>query len=214
MKVCSKCKIEKDFVCFHKHKRRNDGYREICKVCRKIETKKYLDNNRIILSEKKKKYYLNNKDKINSKNREINKVWYQLNKENKLKYLKNWYRLNPGYNTNYHKNRRNTDILFRIITNVRRRTNLFLKQKNNSLNTTELIGVDYNSFKEYFEKLFDEKMSWENYGEWEVDHIVPLSSAKTKEEIYELAKYTNLQPLWKIDNKRKGKKLDWTPQKF
>jgi len=214
MKICSKCGIEKDFSCFHKHKTRKDGYREVCKVCRKPETKKYIIENNDLLTEKKKKYYYENKERINQKNKEINKIWYQLNKEKKLQYLKNWYELNPKYNTNYHRNRRNNDTMFKIITNVRRRTNLFLTKKNMSLNTTELIGIDYISFKEYFEKLFDVGMSWENYGEWVIDHIIPLSSAKTVEDIYNLAKYTNLQPLWEKENKQKSNKLNWIPQKF
>ena len=214
LKKCSKCGIEKDFSCFHKHKSRKDGYRERCKICIKVETKEYIDKNFQILSEKKKKYYLDNKEKIKLRNKTNHKNWYNSNKEKKSEYIKNWYKLNPEYNTNYSKNRKKIDVLFRILTNVRRRTNLFIKKKNQSFNTTELIGIDYLSFKEYFEKLFVEGMSWENYGEWQIDHIIPLSSAKTKEEIYELAKYTNLQPLWQKDNKMKSNKLNWTPQKF
>ena len=50
-------------------------------------------------------------------------------------------------------------------------------------------------------------MTWDNYGQWHIDHIIPLSSAKTEMEIYELCKYTNLQPLWAVDNLRKNNKL-------
>ena len=46
-------------------------------------------------------------------------------------------------------------------------------------------------------------------GEWQIDHIIPLSSAITKEEIYKLCYYTNLQPLWKIDNIKKSNKIIW-----
>jgi hypothetical protein len=49
-------------------------------------------------------------------------------------------------------------------------------------------------------------MSWENHGEWHIDHIVPLSSAITEEELRKLSHYTNLQPLWATDNLSKGSK--------
>ena len=52
-------------------------------------------------------------------------------------------------------------------------------------------------------------MSWENHGihGWHIDHIIPLSSGKTEDEILELFHYTNLQPLWAVDNLKKGGKL-------
>ena len=54
---------------------------------------------------------------------------------------------------------------------------------------------------------FTTGMSWENRNEWHIDHKIPLSSAKTEEEIYELCHYTNLQPLWAFDNLSKGNKI-------
>jgi 5-methylcytosine-specific restriction endonuclease McrA len=55
-------------------------------------------------------------------------------------------------------------------------------------------------------------MTWDNYGEWEIDHIVPISSGKTEEDVIKLCHYKNLQPLWKEDNRKKGNKLpDKTP---
>jgi hypothetical protein len=50
-------------------------------------------------------------------------------------------------------------------------------------------------------------MCWENRNEWHIDHIVPLSSAKTEDEVYGLCHYTNLQPLWAKDNLQKSNKL-------
>jgi len=52
-------------------------------------------------------------------------------------------------------------------------------------------------------------MSWKNYGRkgWEIDHIIPLSSATTKEELIKLCHYTNLQPLWWWENLEKGNKI-------
>jgi hypothetical protein len=50
-------------------------------------------------------------------------------------------------------------------------------------------------------------MSWDNHGEWHIDHIIPLSSAKNESDLYKLFHYTNLQPLWAFDNLSKGNKI-------
>ena len=50
-------------------------------------------------------------------------------------------------------------------------------------------------------------MTLENHGEWHLDHIIPLAIAKTEEEIIKLNHYTNFQPLWAIDNLKKGAKI-------
>ena len=50
-------------------------------------------------------------------------------------------------------------------------------------------------------------MSWENKGEWHLDHIIPISSATNEKEVYELNHYTNFQPLWSIDNLMKSNKF-------
>jgi hypothetical protein len=67
----------------------------------------------------------------------------------------------------------------------------------------EKLGCSFEEFKIYLESKFESWMSWENYGKyngelnygWDIDHINPLSNAKTEEEIYNLSHYTNLQPL-------------------
>jgi len=50
-------------------------------------------------------------------------------------------------------------------------------------------------------------MSWENYGDWHIDHIIPISSAKNNDEVYKLNHYTNFQPLWALDNMKKSNKI-------
>ena len=47
-------------------------------------------------------------------------------------------------------------------------------------------------------------MNWNNYGKWHIDHKIPSSWGKTKEEVYELNYYTNLQPMWAGENLSKG----------
>jgi hypothetical protein len=77
-------------------------------------------------------------------------------------------------------------------------------KKNNK--TFNIVGLDPEKLRFYIEKQFVDNMSWENYGKWHVDHKIPLSSARNKEEIYKLCYYTNLQPMWLLDNLKKGKK--------
>jgi 5-methylcytosine-specific restriction endonuclease McrA len=51
-------------------------------------------------------------------------------------------------------------------------------------------------------------MTWDNYGDWHIDHIIPISTAKTLDDVMALNNYKNLQPLWWIDNLIKGSKYD------
>lgn len=68
-------------------------------------------------------------------------------------------------------------------------------------------GCSPEFLKEHLERQFVEGMTWENRNEWHIDHIIPLSSAKTEDELYELCHYTNLQPLWAEDNLKKSNKV-------
>ena len=73
----------------------------------------------------------------------------------------------------------------------------------------EIVGLSSEELKIYIESKFLEGMTWENYGlhGWHIDHIIPLSSVKTEDEIIKLCHYTNLQPLWAKDNLSKHNKI-------
>jgi len=79
--------------------------------------------------------------------------------------------------------------------------------KNNT--TFEIVGGTPEIIKEHIEKQFRDGMTWDNYGfrGWHIDHIIPLSSANTEEEVYKLCHYTNLQPLWANENYKKSNKI-------
>ena len=78
--------------------------------------------------------------------------------------------------------------------------------------TREIIGCEYEQLIEHMESQFTDGMSWDNKGEWHIDHIIPISSAVTEEDVIRLNHYTNLQPLWAKDNLFKGSKLDWVKE--
>jgi hypothetical protein len=76
-----------------------------------------------------------------------------------------------------------------------------------SKRTQEILGCSFEDFKLHLESQFDENMNWENQGSyWHMDHIIPISSAETKEEVYRLNHYTNFQPLYWLDNLKKSDK--------
>jgi hypothetical protein len=74
--------------------------------------------------------------------------------------------------------------------------------------SNEILGTSYNEFKLFIENKFLEGMTWDNHGDWHLDHITPISWAKTEDEIYKLNHYSNFQPLWKEDNLSKGNKYE------
>lgn len=78
--------------------------------------------------------------------------------------------------------------------------------KNNK--TFDIVGIKPDELRLYIENKFTKGMTWDNYGKWHIDHIIPLDYGETIDEIYKLCYYTNLQPLWGEDNLKKGKKLD------
>ena len=82
----------------------------------------------------------------------------------------------------------------------------YLKSKT----TEEIIGCDLEFFVKYIESKFTDGMCWERINEIHIDHIIPLATAKTEEEVIKLCHYTNLQPLWAKDNLSKGSKINWT----
>jgi len=181
-KVCSKCGVEKNVEGFSKDKTRRDGFYLNCKECEKIRFKKYRELN---------------KDKLKEK--------YKRDREKNPDYIKEWYKKNPSYNSEYEKNRRKVDPIFYLRKKVRNRVRDYFRNKTKT--TSEYLGCSFEYLKEHLEKQFKEGMTWENRGEWHIDHIIPLSSGKSEEEIIKLCHYSNLQPLWAEENLKKGNKI-------
>ena len=71
----------------------------------------------------------------------------------------------------------------------------------------QILGCSYSELAAHLEQQFRSGMTWDNRGEWHIDHIVPLASAQTEEEVLSLCHYTNLQPLWAAENLSKGARL-------
>ena len=163
-------------------------------MCSKERTKKYRENIewREKFKKSRKEHYKKNKDKLIEKNKE-----YRKNNKEKLKTLRR------KWESKKYKN----DGFFRMKKNMRNRIRDYIKGENIGIRTKDIVGIDYNEFRDYISSMFTEGMTWENYGKWHLDHKVPLCSAKNKEELLLLNHYTNLQPLWAEENLRKGGKI-------
>jgi hypothetical protein len=150
-----------------------------------------------------KKYRENNKEYIKIKQTE----YTQKNKE-KIKARKAQYRKERG--NALEKERTKTDINFRLKKNLRRRVLHALHGTvKKTKHTIELIGCSISELKLHLETLFTEGMSWDNYGQWHIDHYYPCSFFILTD--YQEQKfcfhYTNLRPLWAKDNMSKNDKL-------
>lgn len=113
------------------------------------------------------------------------------------------------YFRNYQKNRRASDPSFRIGRNLRKRIWKVLKLNLKSDSCDALLGCSYEELKGHIESKFEDGMSWDNYGEWHLDHIKPCSlfDLSLEDQQRECFNYTNLQPLWAKDNLSKGNKF-------
>jgi hypothetical protein len=170
-------------------------------------------SNKDKIKEYSKKYNITNKNRIKS---------YQLiNKEHISEYRKEYrktnkkklvaYRLfNKEKNKLYQKQRRHTEPLFKLKGNLRNRTSKAFKNKgyNKNSDTQDILGVEWEVCRIHIEKQFTKGMGWDNYGDWHIDHTVPLASASTEEELITLCNYLNLQPLWAKDNIEKSAKYN------
>lgn len=201
MKKCCHCQELKSFDLFHKNKAFKDGLHHYCKICRKeydekIENKNkkkaywktYSDKNRSILKQKGKIYDDNHRSEMSLRK----KLYYQNNKEKMAEIERN----------------KRKNIQYKIKSNLSRRIRSFLNGKSKSKTTMAYLGCSLDFFKNYIENLFQDGMTWENYGlnGWHIDHIRPCASFDlTNPEQQNICfHYSNLQPLWAVDNIKKS----------
>lgn len=132
-------------------------------------------------------------------------------KEYQSSYSKAYFQKNKKRIAEYVKQKRKDDPIYRLKGNTRKLIGNSITQGGYSKNTktNAILGCSYDEFISHLSSLFQEGMTLENYGEWQIDHIIPLAIAKTQAEILALNHYTNLQPLWWQDNLAKSNKLDW-----
>jgi hypothetical protein len=156
----------------------------------KEERKIRYSKNEEKIKEKRKEYTFKNKEKIKEKRKEYNI-------KNKEK--------NKKYSYEYIKNRLKNDNLFKSRLNISNLIRQSIKKYGytKKSKTQEILGCSFEEFKKHLESKFEPWMNWDNYGKyngelnhgWDIDHIIPSSSAANEDELIKLNHYINLQPL-------------------
>jgi hypothetical protein len=211
VKFCKSCNSEKDVSEFYVRRNRGNGlagYTHKCKSCckktsreytsldKKEYMKKYRENNKEKLKDYIKNWRIENVDKFKSGQ----KKYYQENKELVIR-----------RNYEYCKYKTSTDSLYKLRRGIRALILVSFRNQftTKSKKTIEILGCSFEEFKLHLESKFDDKMNWENQGTyWHMDHIIPISSAITEEDVYRLNHYTNFQPLYWEDNLKKSNKIE------
>jgi len=163
---------------------------------------------------------------------ESDKRYYQKNKERRLNYFSEWQKNNEERRKvymkeyreknidkiretkrNYEKTRKANDPLYKLINNFRTAIYQVLKERNIQKNGHyfDILNYTPEQLIEHLESKFTGVITWDNYGQWHVDHIIPISSFDIKEigdkEFNKCWALENLQPLWGDENIRKSNKI-------
>lgn len=176
-----------------------------------------------------KEYYKKNKDKILERQKRYKELHPEVKKRDLIK-AKERIKKNPQkqkkYRLEYYKNnskkiiKRGTDftakkiknnVEFKLQHSLRSRLRAAIKNKCKTGSAVRDLGCSVSEFKVYISNKFQDGMTWDNWGlkGWTLDHIIPLSKfdLTDREQLLKACHYTNMQPLWAIDNIEKGNKI-------
>ena len=176
---------------------------------------RYLQANREKILEKNRLHRQANLEKYRKKEKQYEeKNREKILTKKKAYQIKNRDRLSIEHNQ-YCKKRRNEDPLFKLITNIRTTINRAIMRNSQGGRAKALLGCSIEELKKYLESKFQPDMSWENWTQdgWHIDHILPINSfdLTDPEEQKRCFHYTNLQPLWAIDNLKKHATIERRP---
>lgn len=200
MKTCKTCKHNLSFDFFNKNKKSKDGHQYSCKECSNLLNKEYIESNKIKIKSRRQKHYVENKERLNL----ITKEYHNNNKERLSVYYSSRIEKSREYKRQYRRNRKATDPLYSLTERIRKSILTCFSSIGKKPNTTTaILGCSFFEFKVYLESKFESWMTWENRGKyngefdygWDIDHIIPVSSSITTEDVVRLNHYTNLQPL-------------------
>ena len=174
---------------------------------RNESSKKYNLEHTNELKEYRKNYYKKNKEKL--------KKYIADNKEKIKNYQKEY--IKSGYHKKYIKEKRKNNPDFKLSQNIKSLIYAVIRKSGYIKNskTFNILGCSFDEFKSYIKDKFEPWMNENNQGRytgnynetWQLDHIIPISSGMTEEEIIKLNHYSNFRPLCSRKNLEKGKKL-------
>lgn len=190
-KICRTCSIEKPINEFCIARKNNDGYNHFCKSCQRSKDKLYREKNKEKITKRFKEY--NSKPEV---------------KLQRSKYAKEFRinNLDVMRTKALEKQKINRkDPMYKFKESIRNRIRNSIKHigSNKNSKTSIILGCTFEEFRNYIESKFESWMTWDNRGlyngiakyGWDLDHIIPSSSATTEEDIIKLNHYTNYQPL-------------------
>lgn len=207
-KRCGTCKEYYDLTFFGKNKLKWDKLHSFCQTCLRIHRRKYYKKHREKVKKDNAAYVKNNRDKVNVQKRN----WSKKNPEKvrahrskcKLKRERN------GKAKAYRDKMYQTNVTYRLSCLLRCRLTRALTARGvkKTTSTMKLCGCSLEKLKQHLESQFTDGMSWDNKGEWHIDHVKPCAAFDLTdvEQQKECFHFTNLQPLWALDNLKKGAK--------
>jgi hypothetical protein len=187
MKTCIKCSEEKSPCEFHQDKVRPSGLHPVCKKCRKAIRRIRYERNKVKILAQNKTYKAVNKDAIKQKD-----IEYRVDNRKEIS-RKQLDRIRNHPPT-------------RIAHNLRSRMYQAVTRGFKTGSAVRDLGCSIPEFMLHVESQFTDNMSWDNYGQWHLDHIEPLAGfdLTDRQQFLKAAHYTNYQPLWAKDNLMKG----------
>ena len=149
-----------------------------------------------------KKWRLDNPEK----KLEIDAKWRKENLEHRRAYSRKYVIEHREERSAYSINRYHTNVEHRLAANLRSRLYQAVQNDSKSGSAVRDLGCSIPTFRLFIENQFEEGMSWDNYGEWHLDHVLPLASFDLTDrgDFQTAVHYLNYQPLWAKDNAIKG----------
>lgn len=210
--LCNACSTVLPIEDFFSDKSRAFGISNICKACSAAKGKARYKSNTDSVLKNRKEYYEKNKDAILRRNAS----YFERNKDEINKTRKQYVEKNREKITakkrETKRSRYQTDPVYRLKRNVCRAVHASITRNGYTKRskTYEILGCTMDEFRLHIERQFTKGMTWEKVGsEIHIDHIVPLASAKTEEDVLALNHHTNLRPCWADENIRKRDSIEF-----